>query len=252
MIELSARHALITGGGTGIGAACATTLAEAGARVTITGRRREALEAVAATSDRIRWMVMDVEDEESVVEGFAEARTVQPIDIVVANAGVAETAPLAKMSLEFWRRVQRINADGAFLTFREALKGLGKADWGRLIAISSVAGQTGFAYGGAYCASKHAMIGLVRAASAEVIKTGITVNALCPGYVRTPIIERSVANIMEKTGMDAASAEAGLREANPNGRFVEPEEVAATALWLCSDGARSVTGQAIQIAGGDV
>ncbi|MEO1689569.1 MAG: SDR family NAD(P)-dependent oxidoreductase [Pseudomonadota bacterium] len=252
MTDLSQRHALITGGGTGIGAACALALAEAGAHVTVTGRRREPLEEIAARSDRIRWMAMDVEDEESVVEGFAEARAVQPVDIVIANAGVAETAPLARMSLDFWRRVQRINADGAFLTFREALKGLGKADWGRLIAVSSIAGQTGFAYGGAYCASKHAMIGLVRAASAEVIKTGITVNALCPGYVRTPIIERSVANIIEKTGISAEEAEATLREANPNGRFVEPEEVAQTALWLCSDGARSVTGQAIQIAGGDV
>ena len=252
MTDLSGRHALVTGGGTGIGAACARALAGAGAKVTITGRRREALEAVAAEHERIRWEVMDVTDEASVERGFAAARAVAPVDVLVANAGVAETAPLPKMTLEFWRRVNGINSDGAFLCVREAMRGLGKdAGWGRIALIASVAGLRGFAYGGAYCASKHAMVGLAKAAAAETLKSGITVNAICPGYVRTPIVDRGVANIVEKTGMSEAEAEAALRENNPNGRFVEPEEVADLALWLCSDGAKSVTGQALMMAGGD-
>lgn len=252
MTGLAGRHALVTGGGTGIGAACARALAGAGARVTVTGRRAEALAAVAAEHPAIRAQVMDVTDEAAVVAGFAEANGVQPVDVLVANAGVAETAPLAKMSFEVWRRVQAINSDGTFLCVREALRGLGRdAAWGRVVVIASVAGLKGFAYGGAYCASKHAAVGLVKAAAAETLASGVTVNAICPGYVRTEIVARSVANIVAKTGMSAEAAEASLREANANGRFVEPEEVARLALWLCSDAARSVTGQALVMAGGE-
>ncbi len=252
MADLISKHALITGGGTGIGAAIALELASAGACVTITGRRIEPLEEVAAQSENIRAAVLDVTDEEATHRVFAEAKAeFGPVTIVVANAGIAETLPIGKSDLAFWRRTMATNLDGAFLTMQAGLNDMLESGWGRIIAISSIAGQRGLARGTAYCASKHGLIGLTRALSAETMGKGITVNALCPGYVRTPIVDRGVANIMEKTGLASDKALKAMVDANPIGRLIEPEEVAAFALFLCGPGSEAVNGQDLQIAGGD-
>ena len=251
MTRLSSRHALITGGGTGIGAAIALALADAGASVTITGRRIEPLQEVASNHPNIRTAVHDVTDEEATMRVFSEAKAAAgTIDIVVANAGIAETLPIGKSDLKFWRRTMATNLDGAFLTMRAGLAGMLEQGWGRIIAVSSIAGQRGLARGTAYCASKHGMIGLTRALSAETMGRGITVNALCPGYVRTPIVDRGVANITAKTGLSEDKALKAMVDANPIGRLIEPEEVASAALWLCGPGSEAVNGQTIQLAGG--
>jgi len=251
--RLSGRHAFVTGGGTGIGAAIAKALADDGANVTISGRRQETLDAVAETSVRIRTCLLDVTDEamtETVIKEAADRSG--PIDILVANAGIAETEPVAKADLAFWRRTMATNLDGAYLSMRAVLPAMLERDWGRIIAIASVAGHKGVPRGTAYCASKHGLIGLCRALAEETLKTGITVNALCPGFVRTAIVERSVENIVAKTGRSREDALKTLAGMNPNGRLVEPEEVASAALWLCGSDTASVTGQSLQIAGGHV
>ncbi|MEX2519431.1 MAG: SDR family NAD(P)-dependent oxidoreductase [Paracoccaceae bacterium] len=247
--DLSGKRAFITGGGTGIGAAIALALADAGAEVTITGRREGPLAGIAAKSPRLSWSLMDVTDEASVVEVIAAAGQ---IDIMVPNAGIAETAPIHRTTLDFWRKVQATNVEGVLLCTREVLKPMAERGWGRIIIVSSIAGLTGFAYGGAYCASKHAVLGLMKCAADEVLKTGVTVNALCPGYVATPIIDRSVANITSKAKVSDEEALASLRDTNPFGRLIEPDEIAAAALWLCGPGSGAVTAQAIPISGGAV
>ena len=253
MSDLSLHHALVTGGGTGIGKAIALALAECGATVTITGRRAEPLEETASHSTNIRHAILDVTDERQTDAVFTEAaKAAGAVDIVVANAGIAETMSLTKSDISFWRRIMATNLDGAFLTMRTALPSMLENGWGRIIAISSVAGQKGLPRGTAYCASKHGLIGLTRALAEEVMHKGITVNALCPGYVRTPIIERGVANIVSKTGLSEDAALKAMVDTNPIGRLIEPEEVAAAALWLVGPGSGAVTGQSIQIAGGHV
>lgn len=247
--DLTGRRALVTGGGAGIGAAIALALADAGAEVVITGRREGPLKETAARSSRIAWRVMDVTDEAAIKESFVAAA---PIDIMVANAGVAETQPLAKTTLEFWRHVQAVNVEGVMLCAREALKPMVERGWGRVIIVSSVAGLRGLRYGSAYAASKHAVLGLMKCAAEEMLKTGVTVNAICPGYVATGIVERNVENIMARTGMSEEDALATLRDTNPFGRMIEADEVAAAALWLCGPGSGAVTAQAIPVSGGQV
>lgn len=251
MTDLSGKHALITGGGTGIGWACAQAMAQAGARVTITGRRLAVLEAVASAQAGVSALAMDVSDEASVRQGFAQALRAQgPVDILVANAGIAETAPMVKTSWALWRRVLATNLDGAFLCGREALPGMQARGWGRIITIASVAGLRGAKYTAAYAASKHGLVGLTRVMAEESLGTGVTANALCPGFVRTPIVERSVQAIAERSRISAAEAQAALAGANRHQRLIEPEEVAAMALYLCSPLAASINGQAIDISGG--
>ncbi len=247
--DLSGKRAFVTGGGTGIGAAIALALADAGAQVHITGRREGPLEETAAKSPRVTWSLMDVTSEREVVETIAAQGV---IDIMVPNAGIAETAPVHKITLDFWRKVQATNVEGVMLCTREVLKPMAERGWGRVIIVSSVAGLGGFAYGAAYCASKHAVLGLMKCAADEVLKTGVTVNALCPGYVATPIIDRSVENIVGKAKISPEEALASLRDVNPFGRMIEPDEVAAAALWLCGPGSGAVTAQAIPISGGQV
>jgi len=249
-MTLATRHALVTGGGTGIGAAIALALAGAGARVTITGRREAPLIEVAAQSDHIGWRLMDVTDEADVAREMAAAEEAAPIDILIANAGIAETAPLAKQKTDMWRRTFATNVDGVMFTMRHVIGAMAARSWGRIILISSVSGLTGFRYGSAYAASKHAVLGLMKCAAEEVMTKGVTVNALCPGFVATPIVERSVANIIEKTGQTEAEALGAIGQMNPFGRLIEPNEVAAAALWLCGPGSDAVTGQAIPISGG--
>ena len=249
MTHLTGRNAFVTGGGTGIGAAIATSLAEAGATITITGRREGPLQEVADTSDRIRWALMDVSDEAGVISTINDAG---PIDIMVANAGIAETMPLRKMTSGFWRRVMSTNLDGVMYCLRESVPGMAERGWGRAIVVSSVAGLHGFKYGGAYAASKHAVLGLVKSVSDEFMTKGVTVNALCPGYVETPIVDRGAANITDKTGMDDQAARAELAKLNPFNRLIQVDEVAAAAMWLCGPGSGAVTGVPIPINGGQV
>lgn len=247
------RHALVTGGGTGIGEAIALALAAEGAEVTITGRRPEALADTAAKSPRIHPLVMDVNDETSVVDGTAAAISERgPITIHVANAGIAETSPFVRTKLEFWRKVMTTNLDGVFLTCREVVPGMLETGWGRIITISSIAGLKGLKYGAAYSASKHGVIGLTRVLSEEYMNKGITANAICPGYVRTPIVERNTELIMERSGLSREDAEASMASTNRHQKLIEVSEISAAAMWLCGPGSQSVSGQTVEIAGGQI
>lgn len=248
---LAPKHAIVTGGGTGIGLAIARAFAAAGADVTITGRRSDVLEQAADGNSRLHPITMDVAHEQSVIDGMQAAVAARgPVSICVANAGVAEGRALHKTDLETWRKTMSINLDGAFLTIREALVSMREQDWGRVIAVSSIAGIKGLKGAPAYTASKHGMIGLIRGLSEDYMGKGITFNALCPGYVDTAIIAQNVTNISARAGIDAEAARAIMVNANPHKRLIEPDEVAAAALWLCSPGSQSINGQAIEIAGG--
>ncbi len=248
---LSFSHALVTGGSSGIGRAIALEFARAGMAVTICGRRQAELDAVAAEAANIHAVVADVTDEASVARLYEEAEGARgAFDVVVANAGIASSAPAHRTTLEEWNRILDVNLTGAFLTVRPALKGMAERGRGRIIFVASVAGLRGSAYVAPYVASKHGVVGLARALAAELLKTGVTVNAICPGYVETEMLEQSIRRVVEKTGRSEEEARRGFAEINPNHRLIQPEEVAACALWLASDEAISVTGQAIPISGG--
>jgi NAD(P)-dependent dehydrogenase (short-subunit alcohol dehydrogenase family) len=244
---LEGRHALVTGGGTGIGRAIAGALRDAGAAVTVTGRRRAALDSVAGCMP----VTMDVADAGSVARGFAEARAANgPVTICVANAGIAEGRSLRETDDAFWRQVMATNLDGCFHAFREAVPDMLSAGWGRALAVSSIAGLKGLKGAAAYTASKHAMVGLVRGLAADFAGKPLTVNALCPGYVETDIVSVNRERLLAR-GLSEEQAEAALQGANPHKRLIAPAEVAEAALWLCRDASGSVNGQAIQISGGE-
>lgn len=245
-MTLAGRRALVTGGGSGIGATVALRLAEAGARVWIAGRSRAPLEAVAAGREAISAITADVTDEASVDAMF---RAIGPVEMVVASAGAGESARLGETSLELWHRMIDANLTSTFLTFRAAAARM-PAGGGRLVAIASTAALRGDPYVSAYTAAKHGVLGLCRALAAELGGRGVTVNAVCPGFVDSPMTDRNIANIAGRTGLSEAEARARLAAANPGGRLIRPEEVADTVLWLCGDGAALVNGQAIAVAGG--
>jgi NAD(P)-dependent dehydrogenase (short-subunit alcohol dehydrogenase family) len=252
MGTLAGRHALVTGGGTGIGAAIAMTLARAGAVVTICGRRQQPLQTTAEGSSNIRTMTADVTDETSVVKLYRQAESAgEPFDIVVANAGMAESAPAHKTSLDLWTRTLNVNLTGAFLTVKPALAGMRERGHGRIVLIASTAGLKGSAYVAPYVAAKHGVVGLARALAVELAATGITVNAVCPGFTDTPMLGESIRRIVETTKRNEADVRATLAKHNAQGRFVQPKEVADVVLWLCSDAAAAVTGQAIAVSGGE-
>jgi NAD(P)-dependent dehydrogenase (short-subunit alcohol dehydrogenase family) len=248
-MTLEGRRALITGGGTGVGADLARGFAAAGAEVVVVGRRREPLDVVAATDPLITAIVGDVTDEADIAGVFAEAG---PVDIVIANAGAAESAPLTRTTSEMWQRMLAVNVTGVFLTLREGLRQLEGRDWGRLITVASTAGLKGYAYVAAYAAAKHGAVGLTRSVAQEVAGTAVTANALCPGYLNTEMTERTIANIVETTGRSQADALKALTRVNPQGRLIEPAEVTAAALWLCGPASEAINGQAIAIAGGEL
>jgi NAD(P)-dependent dehydrogenase (short-subunit alcohol dehydrogenase family) len=248
---LSGKHAFVTGGSSGVGAAIALALAEAGAQVTIAGRRPEPLAEVAARHERIHAVTGDVTRPDEVQAMFAEAAARGAPQIVVANAGSAVSRPFQRTSAEDFRAMLDVNLVGVFNTWQAGLGPMIESGWGRLIAVASTAGLKGYPYVSGYCAAKHGVIGLTRALALETATSGVTVNAICPGYTRTPMLERSIGTIVAKTGRGWAEAEASLVESNPQGRFIEPEEVAGAVLWLCGPSARSVTGQAISVSGGE-
>lgn len=244
---LLGKRVLITGGGTGTGADMARGFAGAGAQVVVTGRRAEPLERLAASNPSIRALVADVTDEDSVAAMFAAAG---PCDIVIANAGAADSGPLAKTGMDQWNAMLAVNLTGVFLTLRDGLRQM--QGWGRLISIASTAGLKGYAYAAPYAAAKHGVVGLTRSLALEVAKRPITVNAICPGFLDTEMTERSIANIVAKTGKSPDDARAALASGNPQARLIRPDEVTATALWLCGEGADGVNGQAIALSGGEV
>ena len=249
-MSLNGAHALVTGGGTGIGLAIARALAAQGALVTITGRRIGVLQDVAG--DELYALAMDVTDESAQRDTIAKAVAARgPIQICVANAGIAEGRALQKTEMDLWRRIMTTNLDGAFITIRESMRSMVQADWGRVIAVSSIAGIRGLKGGGAYAASKHGLIGLIRSYSEEYLGGPITFNALCPGYVDTPIIDANLAAI-QKRGFSQEQAMDMMVGSNLHKRLIDADEVAQAALWLCAPSAASVNGQTINIAGGQI
>ncbi len=251
---LAGRHALVTGGGRGIGAAIAAALAGAGARLTLLARNADELGATAIAIGRTTVTVTaDVTDPAQVKRAFAEAREAAgPIDILVNNAGLAKSRPLAKTDEAFWRAILEVNLTGAYHCTQAALPAMLAANWGRIISVASTAGLRGYAYCTAYCAAKHGLVGFTRALALEVARTGITVNAVCPGYTDTGIVRDAVRAISEKTARSESEARESLISFNPQQRLVQPAEVASAVLWLCSPGSESMNGQSLAIAGGEV
>jgi NAD(P)-dependent dehydrogenase (short-subunit alcohol dehydrogenase family) len=250
---LAGRHALVTGGGRGIGAAIAAALAGAGARVTLLGRTAAELAKTAAALPSAQAVTADVTDARQVERAFGEAREAAgEISILVNNAGLAKSRPLAKSDEAFWRGMLEVNLTGAYHCTRAALPAMLAAGWGRIVSISSTAGLRGYAYCTAYCAAKHGLVGFTRALALEVAKTGITVNAVCPGFTETGVVQGAVRAISEQSARSESEARQTLISFNPQQRFVQPEEVANAVLWLCLPGSESMNGQGIAVAGGEV
>lgn len=249
------KHALVTGAGSGIGASITRTLAARGYAVSLLGRRESALQETRRQlpeGARAHIATCDVTDPDSVEQAFGSARqALGDIDVLVNCAGAAPTMPFHKLDAAGWRKVMAVNLDGVFNCCAQVVPAMRERGDGRIINIASTASLKGYAYVSAYCAAKHGVLGLTRALALELARKGVTVNAICPGYTDTDIIRDSVANIVQKTGRSEAQALEEFTRVNPQGRLIDPQEVADTVTWLCSDGARSITGQAISISGGE-
>jgi len=250
---LQGRHALVTGGGTGIGAAIAQALAEQGARVTLLGRRLEVLQEQARRLPRAQCAACDLTVAGALPAAFEmAARDFGPIDILVNNAGLVETRPFHKTDAAHWSKTFALNVDAVFAGMAQVYPGMRERGWGRIVNIASTAALKGYAYVSAYCAAKHAVLGLTRAVALEAAGCGVTVNAVCPGYTDTDIIGDAVKLLGDKTGRSAAQALDEFTRVNPQGRLIQPREVANAVSWLCAPGSEAITGQAIAVAGGEV
>ncbi|MEM5390033.1 SDR family NAD(P)-dependent oxidoreductase [Paraburkholderia phymatum] len=254
---LAGKHAVVTGGGSGIGAATADALVRAGARVTLMGRDAQRLAAQRETLSRhgevAGYISVDVCDESAVNKAFSEAASnAGPIDVLVNNAGQAQAAPFANTDMALWQRMLDVNLTGVFLCTRAVLPSMLERGYGRIVNVASTAGQIGYAYVAAYCAAKHGVIGLTRSLALEVAAKGVTVNAVCPGYTETELLRASLDQITAKTSRSEQEARDILVRHNPQRRFVEPVEVANAVLWLCMPGSESITGQSISVSGGEV
>ena len=241
---MTAKHALVTGGGSGIGLAVARRLSEDGFRVTVSGRTEQSL-----ADSGFAYIVMDVSDEQQVHAAFAG---IDPVDVVVSNAGQAKTAPVLKTPLSLWQEMLAVNLTGAFLCARAGIPAMIDRGWGRFIVVASTSALKGYAYTGAYTSSKHGALGLVRTLAIELAKTGVTANAVCPGFTDTALLNRSVDTIVSTTGMDREQAKGALLASNPMQRAVTPAEVAAAVSWLAGSEAGATNGQAIVIDGGEL
>ena len=247
------KHAVVTGSGSGIGASIAVALAENHYCVSLMGRREEALVKTAGIIgfEDTECLVVDVTNEQSVTAGFSRAKErFGKVDVLVNNAGVAPTAPFHKLKTKIWQNVLDTNLNGVFFCTSQVIDDM-RLSSGTIINIASTASLTGYAYVSAYCAAKHGVLGLTRSLALETAKLDITVNAICPGFTETDMIREGIARIVEKTDRTETEALAEFTKNNPQGRLIQPEEIAETVLWLCSPGARSITGQAISISGGE-
>lgn len=251
------RTALVTGAGRGIGRACARRLAAGGAKVALAARTAAELhtveEDIRAGGGAAMAVVMDVADAQAIAAGLERITGAWgPIDTAVTAAGIAESAPLAKTSDALWARTLQVNLTGTFALMRSLLPSMGAAGFGRFVAVASVAGKAGAPYIAAYTASKHGVLGLVRSAALEWAAKGVTVNAVCPGYVDTPMTDATIANIVAKTGRPAAEARATIEAMSPQGRLVTPDEVAHAVAFLASREAAAINGQGLNVDGGAV
>jgi len=250
--DLAGKHALVTGGGTGIGAAISLALARAGAQVTICGRRQAELDASATRHGNIHAHAADVTDQASLQRLYCHAQAERgAFSIVVANAGVAESVPAEKIPRALWDEIVGINLTGAFLSVQPALAAMRQQGWGRIVFIASTAGLKGYAYVAPYVAAKHGVVGLARALALETARAGITVNAVCPGFAETPMLERAVDRIVAATKRTGEETRTTLEANNPQARFIKPEEVADAVMWLCAGDSGAITGQAISVSGGE-
>lgn len=242
------KHIIITGGGSGVGAATAHAFSKAGYQVTIMGRTQQTLEG-----QNLPFEICDVSDRSAVETAFDSARArFGPIQGVIANAGAAESVPFDRMTPDQLNQMMGVNLIGVVNSWQAALSDMKAAGWGRLIAIASTAGLKGYPYVSGYCAAKHAVIGLTKSVALELAQSGVTANAICPGFVETPLLDRSVETIVEKTGMSAEAARQSLCAHNPQKRLIQPHEVADAALWLTSDAAHSINGHALSLSGGEI
>ena len=247
-----ASHAVVTGGGRGIGLAVAAALKAEGMRVTVIGRTPAALDAAVERGVADAGVSLDLTDEKAVSHAFAQLADTGPISILVNNVGAASSAPFARTDAAAFRHMLDVNLMSAVYSCHAVLPAMVAAKAGRIVNIASTAALKGYPYVSAYVAAKHALLGFTRALASETARTGVTVNAVCPGFTETELLAGSVTRIMRQTGRDEAAARGDLMRANPQGRFVQPDEVAAAVAFLCRANARAITGAAIPVAGGEV
>ncbi len=253
MALLSGRHALVTGGGRGIGRAVAAALSGAGATVTVLGRQKAALDDAVVSRHAAGFIVADVTDPSAIEAGVKAAEASRgPFDILIANAGGAESAPFGKTEAAQFQRLFDLNVLGIVHAARVVLPGMVTRKFGRIVAVASTAGLKGYPYVTAYCTSKHAVVGLVRSLATETARTGVTVNAVCPSFTDTDLVRESVAAITKKTGKSHDEVIAQYVKDVPMGRLIQPQEVAAAVLYLCSSDAGAVTGTTLTVAGGEI